>query len=51
MSRRKTRVRYDRIVILLVSVVAFIGIIFGIFNSTSVKNYFLGILNKLFYIF
>lgn len=40
MSRRKTRVRYDRIVILLVSVVAFIGIIFGIFNSTSVKNYF-----------
>lgn len=40
MSRRKARVRYDRIVILLVSVVAFIGIIFGIFNSTSVKNYF-----------
>ena len=40
MGRRKTRVRYDRIVILLVSVVAFIGIIFGIFNSTSVKNYF-----------
>lgn len=40
MSRRKTRVRYDRIVILSVSVVAFIGIIFGIFNSTSVKNYF-----------
>ena len=40
MSRRKTRVRYDRIVILLVSVIAFIGIIFGIFNSTSVKNYF-----------
>ena len=40
MSRRKTKVRYDRIAILLVSVVAFIGIIFGIFNSTSVKNYF-----------
>lgn len=40
MSRRKTRVRYDRIVILSVSVVAFIGIIFGVFNSTSVKNYF-----------
>lgn len=40
MSRRKTKVRYDRIVILLVSIVAFIGIIFGIFNSTSVKNYF-----------
>ena len=40
MGRRKTRVRYDRIVILLVSVVAFIGIIFGIFNSTGVKNYF-----------
>ena len=40
MSRRKARVRYDRIVILLVSAVAFIGIIFGIFNSTSVKNYF-----------
>ena len=40
MSRRKTKVRYDRIAILLVSIVAFIGIIFGIFNSTSVKNYF-----------
>lgn len=40
MSRRKTKVRYDRIAILLVSTVAFIGIIFGIFNSTSVKNYF-----------
>ena len=40
MSRRKTRVRYDRIIILLVGVIAFIGIMFGIFNSTSVKNYF-----------
>lgn len=40
MNRRRTKVRYDRIVILLVSVIAFIGIIFSVFNSTSVKNYF-----------
>ena len=40
MSRRKTKVRYDRIVILLVSFIALIGIVFGIFNCTSVKNYF-----------
>ena len=40
MSRRRTKVRYDRIIILLIVIVAFIGILFGVFNSTSVKNYF-----------
>jgi LAS superfamily LD-carboxypeptidase LdcB len=41
LSKRRTKVRYDRITILLVGIVAIAGILSGIFNNTSVQDYLL----------
>lgn len=38
--KKRIKLRYDRIIILLIIIISFFGIIFSIFNSTSVKNYF-----------